>query len=79
MGLFLIIFSTLVCSINALMLIFGVLIGPIVNGALVDYTGSYWSTFYLSGGMLVGGVSMIFLARFIQSLREKKNGPKSNL
>ena len=61
-----------VLSLNALMIIFGVLIGPIINGSIVDYTGTYWSTFYIAGGLLVAGAIAMFTARMAENFRRSK-------
>jgi len=60
----------LVLSVNSLMLCGGVLASPIINGALVDYTKSFWSTFYLAGSLITAGAILCFTARMVH-LRNK--------
>jgi len=53
-----------VLSLNALLVMIGVVVGPIINGMLVDFTGSYRSTFYLAGVLMAASSLFVFSAKF---------------
>lgn len=59
-----------VLSINCLSLVFGSPLSPLINGALVDYTGSYWATYYLAGSLMTAGAVLICIAKMIQNSRD---------
>ena len=53
-------------------LLFGVLIMPIINGAIVDATQSFWSTYYFAGGLMLVGTLIMLLAKFLQNKVDKQ-------
>ena len=61
--------TNLILSVNSLMLCGGVLVTPIINGALLDYTNSYWSTFYMAGSLMCFGAILCFFARILHVRR----------
>jgi len=52
-----------ILSLNSLLLIFGTPTTPLINGWLVDYTGSYWATFFLAGSFMTAGAICLTLAK----------------
>lgn len=44
-------------------MIFGTPTTPLINGWLVDYTGSYWATFFLAGSFMTAGAICLTLAK----------------
>ena len=67
-----------VLSLNALLVMIGVVVGPIVNGMLVDFTGSYRSTFYLAGVLMAASSICGFSAKFAQTLLDKQKNKQKD-
>lgn len=60
-----------ILSINSLMLIIGSPLSPLINGALVDITDSYWSTYYFAGALMMTGAASLLIGKLEQNRRDR--------